>query len=58
MGDMQSAVLIELRDRAAIHVQIQDDALKPPLNLAVDLLDRYTDESGGQVTQELFEVGP
>src|SRR5262249_19419086 len=58
MGDVQGAALVPLSDRAAIQVQCQHDALKPPLYLAVDLLDRYTDESGRQVTKELLEVRP
>src|SRR5215472_14172808 len=58
MGDVQSAAWVQLSDRAAVQVQCQHDALKPQLNLAVDLRDRNTDESGGQVTKQLFEVGP
>src|SRR5262245_22388183 len=58
MGDVQGAAVVQLSDRAAIHMQCQHNALKPQLYLAVDLLDRYPDESGRQVTEELFEVRP
>jgi hypothetical protein len=47
---------IYLQDGAAIDIHREHDAPKASLYFGVDVLNGYTDEGGGQVTEKLLEV--